>query len=164
MLRGKRVNISRYDLVVAKPSDVAGLPSSPTFGQFLESSLNCDRKSSRQGSTFRAVKETIAFCLRCVLPRRFLNVTFPLPNGFPLVIHLSICVPKTLRSMNLIHSNLCPAICPTESESENSSFKTSQSSKSLTPTKLLFHWNGPLHQAFVVVGSRRRGIKKNNGF
>ena len=91
-----------------------------------------------------------------------MNVTFPLPNRIPLVIHLSICVPKTLRSMNLIHSNLCPAICPTESESENSSFKTSQSSKSLTPTKLLFHLNSSLHHfAIVVVGSSRR-IRKGN--
>ena len=58
-------------VVVVKPSDVAGLPSSPTFGQFVESILNCDRKSSRGRSGFRAVKETSVFCLRCVFFRRF---------------------------------------------------------------------------------------------
>ena len=29
-------------VVVVKPSDVVGLPSFPTFGQFVESILNCD--------------------------------------------------------------------------------------------------------------------------
>ena len=86
--------------------------------------------------------------------------SFCVPNGLPLVIHVSICVPKTFRSMKLIHSILF-AISPTESESRSLLSKISQSSKSFTPTKLLFHLNPSLHHFAVVVGSSRR-IRKGN--
>lgn len=95
------------------------------------------------------------------MSRGFWSACFLVANGFPPVSHVSICVPKIVRYTYLMHSNLF-ATDPKESESENSSFKISQSSKSLTPTKLLFHWNSSLHHlAVAVVGSRSRMRKDN---